>query len=259
MAQALGAPVLQPTSLKEPPLDVLRRWGPVDLGLVVAYGHLIPRDVFRWPRLGLVNVHFSFLPNLRGAAPVQWCLIRGARETGVSLFQIEEGLDTGPVFLQAREKVLEADTSATLRARLIERALPLVDELLAGLLSGSLKAQSQAGEPTWAPALKKADGRLRWASQSPQDMVNLIRGTYEWPGAFCQWQGRALKIRAAEARQWTKGEPGQVVSVEKGRGFLVKCAKDALFVARVQPEGKKEMSAADFMNGARLSVGEMFS
>jgi methionyl-tRNA formyltransferase len=251
-AQALGVPVHQPASLKEfDPAPV----GPVDFGLVVAYGRLIPRRLFAAPRFGLVNVHFSLLPKYRGAGPVQWTLIRGEKTTGVTLFQIDAGLDTGPIYLQREEPIRPDDNSQTLRGRLAERGLALVDELLAGLEAGTLKPRPQAGDPSAAPLLKKEDGLLRWDEFSAEEAANRVRGAYEWPGAYALWKGQRLKVRAAAPAAWETGRPGEIVGVEKDRGVLVKCRTGALLLRDVQPEGKKPMPAWDFANGARLSVG----
>jgi methionyl-tRNA formyltransferase len=258
-AEKLGRPVLQPASLKDPAFHAaLAAWGPADLGVVVAYGKLIPPAIFDLPRFGLMNAHFSLLPKYRGAAPVQWALMRGETLTGVSLFRIEKGLDTGPVYLQKPVAVRPEDTSASLRARLADEGLALLEEVLARFEAGGAAAIPQTGEPSLAPILKKEDGRVDWAARSAKEIANLVRGAWEWPGAFCQWKGQTLKIRAAEPRPWSGSEaPGTVVAMEKGRGFLIKSRDGALLLLRVQPEGKKELDAWGFWNGARLSVGDV--
>ncbi len=256
-ARALGLPLRQPERLAEFSLE--REFGArPDVGIVVAYGHLIPPALFNEPRLGLVNVHFSLVPKYRGAGPLQWALIRGETETGVSLFRIEKGLDTGPVFLQRSLPINPADNVATLRERLAVLGLNLQDELICDLEKGSVVSRPQTGEAVPAPLLKKEDGEIHWARQTAAQIVNLIRGAFEWPGAFARVKGARLKIRAAQARPEGNGRPGEVLAVEKGRGFLVKCLSDSLLVSRVQPEGKKEMDAESFWNGARLKAGDVF-
>lgn len=254
-AQALGCSVEQPEKLSNFSLDV---FGPgLDLGLVVAYGRLIPSTVFRQPRAGLVNVHFSLLPRLRGAAPMQWALIRGERETGVTLFQIEAGLDTGPVFQQKALPIDSTDNAVTLREKLIAVGLSLEEALVRSLEAGPVVPVPQVGTPTQAPALKKEDGNVDWA-RSAAEIHNLIRGAYEWPGAWTRLKGARLRLRGAEPLDGEGGTPGRVVSVEKGRGFLVQCGSGRLRITRVQPEGKREMDADSFWNGARLAPGEVF-
>ncbi len=256
-AEALGLPVQQPEKLAG--FSLAGSFGKTpDVGIVVAYGHLIPPSVFNEPRRGLVNVHFSLVPRYRGAGPMQWALIRGESETGVSLFQIEKGLDTGPVFLQGRMPIEAKDNAVTLREKLVGQGIELMEEFLRKLEQGDCSPVPQSGEVLMAPQLTKEDGRIRWGQRSALDIVNLIRGTYEWPGAFGILKGQRVKIRRAEAEIQQSGRPGEITAVEKGRGFLVKCSPDSLWVLRVQPEGKKEMDASDFWNGARLAVGDRF-
>jgi methionyl-tRNA formyltransferase len=260
-AQALGLPVFQPESLKDPLFQTqLKQLGPVDLGLVVAYGKLIPRDIFSIPQWGLVNVHFSLLPRYRGAGPVQWALIRGEEETGVSLFRIDEGLDMGPLYLQGALPILPEDDVLSLRERLVKRGLELTETLLSSLgAKPPFEPTPQVGEPSLAPLLMKEDGRVRWSLWTAFDAANRVRGTAEWPGASTHWQGKLLKIRRAEPRQTVStASPGEVLALEKDKGFLVKCLSGALLVTRVQPEGKREMTALDFWNGFRLKPGNRF-
>lgn len=258
-ARELGLPLFQPSSLKDPAaLEKIRQWGTADLGVVVAYGYLIPKGIFSHPAQGLVNVHFSLLPRYRGAAPVQWALINGETETGVTLFRIEEGLDSGPIFLQKAVAVAPGDNAPALRGRLSEEGIRLMEEALDRFAKGPWEPAPQRGEASRAPALKKEDGRIPWGRLGAAQAVNLIRGTWEWPGAYTTLQGRLHRVRGAEAAPWEGGAPGEVVSVEKGRGFLIKCASGALRVLRIQPEGKKETDAWDFWNGARLKTGDRF-
>ncbi|MBK8576277.1 MAG: methionyl-tRNA formyltransferase [Elusimicrobia bacterium] len=256
-AVGLGLPVQQPENLAGFSLEKSFGRKP-DVGIVVAYGHLLPPTVFSEPLQGLVNVHFSLVPKYRGAGPMQWALIRGEKETGVSLFRIEKGLDTGPVFLQGRYAIPSEENAETLREKLVSLGLVLLDEFLRRLEEGPWEPTPQTGEPTKAPPLTKDDGRLLWGQRSAEEMVNLIRGTFEWPGAYGVIKGQRVKIRKAERSPNGSGVPGEITAVEKGRGFLVKCLTDSLRVLCVRPEGKKEMDASSFWNGARLSVGDKF-
>lgn len=256
-AVRLGLPLQQPEKLTGFSLEKAFGQKP-HVGLVVAYGHLIPPSVFNEPTHGLVNAHFSLVPKYRGAGPMQWALIRGEKETGVSLFQIEKGLDTGPVFLQRRYAIPPEENAATLRENLVSLGLELLDEFLRKLEEGPWVPAPQMGEATSAPLLTKEDGRIVWGEKSAEEIVNLIRGTYEWPGAYGVIKGQRVKIRVAERSLDGSGAPGEITAVEKGQGFLVKCRSDSLRVLRVQPEGKKEMDAPSFWNGARLAVGDRF-
>jgi methionyl-tRNA formyltransferase len=252
-AQRLSLPVLQPDTLKNFSLAEL---APLDFGLVVAYGRIIPPAVFDTPKHGLINVHFSLLPNYRGAAPVQWALIRGEKETGVTLFVIEKGLDTGPVCLCRKEAIRSDDDVASLRGRLAAAGLELLEELVRKMEKGGLESRPQEGESSAAPSLKKEDGRIRWADMDAGEADRRIRGTSEWPGSFGTFRGRTVKIHRAE-RCEGEGEPGSL-SLEKGEGVLVQCRSGRLMIRRLQPEGKKEMSAEEFLNGARPTPGERF-
>ncbi|MBL0059515.1 MAG: methionyl-tRNA formyltransferase [Elusimicrobia bacterium] len=256
-AQSLGIPVQQPERLAGFSIEGAFGKKP-DVGIVVAYGHLIPPSVFNEPRQGLVNIHFSLVPQYRGAGPMQWVLIRGETETGVSLFRIEKGLDTGPVFLQGRQTIDPADDAVTLREKLVALGLELMDNFLRQLEEGPWAPTPQSGAVSTAPLLTKEDGRIRWSLRSAGEIVNLIRGTCEWPGAYGVLKGQRMKIRRAESCPGGAGAPGEIIAVEKDRGFLVKCASDSLLVRSLQPEGKKEMDAPRFWNGARLSVGDRF-
>lgn len=146
----------------------------------------------------------------------------------------------------------------TLREKLVAQGLDVMEEFLRKVENGPWAPTPQSGEVLLAPSLTKEDGRIRWGQRSAVDSVNLIRGTYEWPGAFGVLKGQRLKIRRAESEIQQSGRPGEIIAVEKGRGFLVKCATGSLRVLRVQPEGKKEMEASDFWNGAHLAVGDRF-
>jgi methionyl-tRNA formyltransferase len=255
-AQRLGLPVHQPASLKE--WDFPPDAAP-DLGLVVAYGKLIPPRIFTRPRFGLVNVHFSLLPRRRGAAPVQWVLASGDAETGVTLFQIDAGLDTGPVYLQKARPIASGDDADALFAGLTRDGIGLIGDLVKGLEGGTLAPSPQVGEPTLAPILRKEDGRVRWGEHSAPRIVNRIRGFSQWPGVFARFRDAGVKLKSARAVEGKPGAlPGAVTAVEAGRGFVVQCADGGLFVERVHPEGRKEMPAGDFANGARLTPGDRF-
>jgi methionyl-tRNA formyltransferase len=153
--------------------------------------------------------------------------------------------------------IASTDTAVTLRDKLVAAGLDLQDDLIRALAAGPVTPTPQTGEPTLAPTLKKEDGRVVWG-RSARETNDWIRGTYEWPGATTRLKGVRLKLRGAEPRAGGYGRPGTLISVEKGRGFLVKCGDGSLLVTRVQPEGKREMDAESFWNGARLSLGDMF-
>lgn len=232
-----------------------------DLGVAVAYGRILPESVFRAPRLGTVNIHFSLLPKYRGAAPIQWALIKGEKETGVTVFWLEAGLDTGPIAGQTSVPVDPEDNARTLRDKLVPAGLHVLKDVLKNIASGKIDKHPQQGEPSLAPQLKKEMGHIDWAKPA-NDIVNLIRGVYEWPGAFTSFRHqetrRNLKILQAVKKEGGGKilPPGTIVEVEKNKGIVVAAGTDALLLTEVQPEGKKPMAAWAFWLGAHLKVGD---
>lgn len=229
-----------------------------DIGVVVAYGRILPEAVFLAPRLGTYNVHFSLLPRYRGAAPIQWALINGETRTGVSAFWLETGLDSGPLLDQERLEIGADDDAVSLRRRLAELGVTVMARVMADVQAGRIVRQAQTGEVSLAPPLKKETGRIDWSWPAPR-IANLVRGVREWPGAFTMYAPageppRRLKILAARAEAGT-GEPGRIAGAEKD-GFVVQAGEGRVRVLVVQPEGKKEMAAPDFWRGARLLVGD---
>ncbi len=229
-----------------------------DLAVVVAYGKILPPPILDIPRFGCINVHFSLLPALRGAGPVQWAIIRGASETGVTTMQMDEGLDTGPMLLQRRTPIEPQDTAASLGERLAALGAELLVETLSALRAGALRPTPQDHEAhTYAPMLTKGDGALDW-SRPAAELDCRIRGTFPWPGAHTFRDGKRVKVIAAEVREGDVdggAAPGQVVAASK-RGIDVACGSGLLRLRQVQPEGKKAMDAASYVNGFRVAPGE---
>ncbi len=233
-----------------------------DLCVVVAYGRLIPEPTLALARFGFLNVHFSLLPKYRGAAPVQWALINGEKTTGVTLFWLDKGMDTGPVFLRHEEPVLETDDAGSLFARLCAAGAGLLDEGLRKIAAGEIIREPQTGEPSLAPKLSAPDTLLD-LSLPAASLLGRIRGLACGPRArfSLDIQGRRTAVQVLEASlpegPVKDSPPGSVISVEGGGGFIVKCGVGGLLVKKVKPEGKKEMPAADFLNGARLKPGDI--
>lgn len=236
-----------------------------DLGVVVAYGRLIPEETLALARLGFLNVHFSLLPKYRGAAPVQWALINGEKVTGVTLFWLDKGMDTGPVFLRREEPVLDGDDAASLFARLTAAGSDLLAEGLAKVSAGEIRREPQAGEPSLAPKLLPCDAKIDFDALPAAAVLGRVRGLACGPRArfMLPVQGRLLTVQVLSAAPAPEPPaaalPGAVLSVEAGGGFIVKCASGALLVKTVKPEGKREMPGADFLNGLRLKPGDKLS
>ena len=233
-----------------------------DLGVVVAYGRLIPESTLALAKHGFLNVHFSLLPKYRGDAPVQWALINGEKVTGVTLFWLDKGMDTGPVFLRREVPVLDGDDAASLFARLTAAGEELLEEGIAKVAVGAISSEPQAGEPSLAPKLTPADALLDFDALAAPAILGRVRGLACGPRARFRLPaaGRLLTVQLVSAAQAPEPPaaalPGAVLSVEPGGGFVVKCASGALLVKTVKPEGKREMSAADFLNGLRLKPGD---
>jgi methionyl-tRNA formyltransferase len=249
-----GLTVLQPRRVKEPDAqDALRALAP-DVQVVVAYGQILPTSVIEIPRLRTVNVHGSLLPRYRGAAPVQWAIVRGERETGVTTMLIDAGLDTGPTLLARSEPIRDDDTADVLEARLASLGASVLLETLAGLEAGTLTAVPQDhARATLAPIIRKQDGVIDWTA--PADAIERrVRGFHPWPGAGTTLAGRGLRVLRARAADGG-GDPGTVVAVDR-EGVHVACgAGTRLLLLEVQPESKRAMAASAFAQGARLAPG----
>jgi methionyl-tRNA formyltransferase len=256
-AEARGVPVLQPEKVRDGRLAAeLARLGP-DLLVVVAYGRILGKDLLTLAPHGALNVHASLLPAYRGAAPIQWAIAEGERETGVTVMQMDEGLDTGDVLMVRTLPIGPEETAAGLAPRLaalggeaIVEALPL---LAAGLL---VPIRQDPARHTLAPILEKEHGRLDFARPAAE-LAARLRGFTPWPGAFTTLDGKVLKLHAARAVAGDGAAPGSARA--DGGALRIGCGfGSALLVTELQPEGKKRMPAADFLNGAgarALSLG----
>jgi methionyl-tRNA formyltransferase len=257
-ALELGLKVFQPGKPSEIAAE-LRTLAP-DLAVVVAYGRLLKRDVLDVPRLGTMNAHFSLLPKYRGAAPVQWSLVRGEKETGVSLFWLDEGMDTGPVQAMRRTPIDPDEDAGALLARLTALGVEMLDAELTALADGKVVKSPQSGESTLAPLIKREDARVD-LGRDAREIHDLVRGFRLWPRAALEKPGqqRVLVIKTAlplPADPAGQGRPGRILAVDRKRGILVECGSSSrLWVLDVQPEGKKTLNAADFANGLRLAAG----
>jgi methionyl-tRNA formyltransferase len=265
LAEQLHLPLLQPTRARDEKfISELRGLAP-DLIVVAAYGQILPPAILDLPRYGCLNVHTSLLPKYRGAAPIQWAIAQGDAETGVTIMKMDPGLDTGEIVAQRRTAIQPADDSATLHARLARLGAELLLATIPDYTAGKIQPQPQPAEGvSHAPKIKKEDGRIDW-SLPAQTIVNRLRAFTPWPGAFTFWDGKLLKIwkiRFAEVigREETPPagfvlKPGTILSADKS-GILVTCGKDVVFVAELQLEGGRRMSAAEFLAGHPLKIGD---
>jgi len=252
-ALRLGLPVYQPERIKRPEaVDYLRNLAPEAM-VVVGYGQIIPQSILDIPALGILNVHASLLPKYRGAGPIQWSIVNGETVTGVTIMRIDAGLDTGPMLLKAETTIGADETAIELGRRLSTMGADLLVEAV-GALAGILPEPQDNAQATYAPMLKKEDGRIDWRRSAAQ-IHNQVRGMTPWPGAHTTFRGAALQIWRARPIDAIAGQtPGTLLGVKP---LLVACGAGALELVEVQVEGRKRMAAADFANGHRLVENEM--
>jgi len=226
-----------------------------DLAIVLAYGKILPVAVLSIPNLGCVNVHASILPELRGAAPIQWAIARGYTKTGVTLMQMDEGMDTGPVLLQSETAIGEDENASSLAARLSIMAGDILREGLPKLGGGELTPTPQDNSTaTNAPILTKEDGRLDW-QMSASEISNRVRGFSPWPGVYTYIGGKRVIITSSIPLDGGKTAPGEVVAAGKD-GIDVSAKSGILRILSLRPEGKRDMTAAEFLAGRRITPGD---
>lgn len=251
-------PVLQPEHAREETFRVALRDLRPDLVVVAAYGQILPRSILDLPHFGCLNVHTSLLPRYRGAAPIQWAILNGDAETGVTIMKMDAGLDTGNILTQAATPIHPEDTSETLHRRLAALGAELLVRTIPDYVAGNVVSRPQPTEGvSYAPKIKKQDGHIDW-NQPARSIWNRVRGLVPWPGAFTflpgQPQPHLLKIWQAEPAQ-SAGLPGEVLQANK-TGILVGCGRDALRILVLQREGGRRLTAQEFLAGHPLLPGQ---
>ncbi len=264
-----GIEVFQPLKIREAEaVERLRGYG-ADIFVVAAFGQILSEEILSMPKYGCVNIHASLLPKYRGAGPIQWAIINGEKTTGVTIMQMDKGIDTGDMLLKAEVPVGEKETGDSLHDKLAKTGATLIVEALSKIESGSITPVKQNEEEAcYAKMLNKSMGQIDWHTDA-KELDCLIRGLISWPGASTLYRGKTLKVweeeavaadeagngGLAETEKDGGAEPGTVVKVEKD-AFYVQTGSGLLKILSVQPEGKKRMAVKDFLLGYPVEAGE---
>jgi len=258
-AQSFGYDVIQPVSIKDKDFfDTIARLKS-DIIIVVAYGHILPKNILAIPKTGVINLHASLLPKYRGSAPIQWAIINGEKETGVTTMLMDEGMDTGDILLSSKIKITKVDTSDTLHDRLAVLGANLLIETLKSFENNDINPIVQDHtNATYAPLLKKDDGRIVWGKNAEQ-IASFIRGVTPWPGAFTFQDNKRLKIYSARPLLIDVSEaPGTVM-----KGFpdelRIATGKGALSVTEIQGASGKRLLIKDFLMGNQMPPGTVLN
>lgn len=255
-AAAHHIPVFQPAKVKAPEaVEVLRSYE-AELFVVAAFGQILSMEILTMPKYGCVNIHASLLPKYRGAAPIQWAVINGDAQTGVTIQQMAEGVDTGDILLKRAIPIGEKETGEGLYEKLSALGAELITEAIVRIEAGALAPEKQEDAlSSHAPKITKALGAIVW-EKSAVEIERLIRGLNSWPSAYTSYKGKSMKIWEADVvEEAALGEAGTVAKVEKD-SFTVNTSKGQLRIKQVQLEGKKRMWVKDFLLGCKMEAGE---
>ena len=258
VALAHGLPVAQPDKLRSGDFPAtFAGWNP-DLAAVTAYGRILPPALLAQPRHGCINVHASLLPKYRGAAPIQWALLRGEETTGITIMQMNERMDEGDILLQRATRIAPGETFGELQERLATLGAAALMDALAELAAGTLQPRAQDHSAhTLAPPIKKEQGRIDW-TRPAEEIARAVRAFNPWPTAYTTFNGRLLKIHRAHARQARapRGVPGGVTTI--GDAIEVACGEGSLAIEELQLEGRKRLRADEFTRGFEIAAGARF-
>ena len=258
LAIQLGIEVMQPARVRDDSfLQQFYLLNP-DMVVVAAFGQILPKEIIDFPKLGCLNIHPSLLPKYRGAAPLNWSIIRGETKTGVTIMLMDEGMDSGDILLQEETKLGEEENFGQLHDRLAIMGAKLLQETIGQIILGQvIRRKQDPGQVTFAPRLTKETGRINWHDKC-RDIVNLIRGLSPSPAAYTSLDGQELKIFSAQAKPASPKEPPGTIALPVAAGLPVAASDGYVISTDVQPDGKKRMTIADFLRGRRLEQGKVF-
>ena len=249
-------PVLQPEKIKDPEaVDELRKYE-ADVFIVVAFGQILPKEVLEMPRFGCINVHASLLPKYRGAAPIQWAILNGDKETGITIMQMGEGLDDGDILSQRKIAIDKEETGGSLFEKLADLGGELLVDTLKEIEKNNIKPEKQDEEKaTKVGMIHKDMGRIDFNDPAIK-IERQVRGLYPWPSAYTKINGKGVKVFLSEALNENREgkEPGEVIKADRD-GFLIQTGSGILSLKELQPEGKKRMNYSDFLNGNPVKTG----
>ena len=252
-----GIPVLQPVRIKRPEeVERLREFG-ADIFVVAAFGQILSQEILDLPRSGCVNIHASLLPRYRGAAPIQWAILNGEDVTGVTIMQMDAGLDTGDMLFKREVEIEDTDTSASLHDKLAKAGADLILPALDAIEKGTVHPEKQQdGESCYASMIDKSMGEIDF-SRPVLEIWRQVRGLNPWPSAYTSYKGKTLKIwEASPSGDEEDGRPGSISRVDKDAVYI-NTGRGVLRVTQLQLEGKKRMQVKDFLLGCRMEKGEM--
>jgi methionyl-tRNA formyltransferase len=261
LATRLGLTIDQPERCRDPLFLQRIRAAAPDLAVVIAYGQILPRALLDLAPSGFLNVHASLLPKYRGAAPIQWAILDGEEQTGVTIMRIDVGLDTGDILSTGTTPILDTDNAQTVHDRLAEMGAPLLVNTIASFRTGRLQPIPQLHhQASYARKITRADGRLDWTVPA-RTLWNKVRGLVPWPGTYTSLSAldkpTLLKVWEAELLPHVEATPGRIIAATAA-GIDVACGNGALRLLRVQGEGGRKMPVADFLAGHPLKPGQQF-
>jgi len=256
-AEARGIPVLQPGKVREPGfVEAFRALSP-DAAVVIAFGQILPQPLLDIPRFGCINIHASLLPRYRGAAPINWAIARGERETGLTTMRMDAGMDTGPTYLTAKTPIGPEEDAETLTERLSQMAGPLIVETLEKVAEGMTPTPQDDAAATYAPLLTRDDGRIAW-DRPAREVADHVRAFVPWPGSFTAYRGERWKVTQARlGESHARGAaPGTILRVD-GDSILVAAGLGSVRIFALQPPGGRAMSVQAYLNGHAVEKGEV--